>query len=195
MKKVALLCLTLLLVTGNLFAQKSVCFYGVDFSLTKVRGCDETVEDFQRAFYGINELFMSQSDKFDVGKFLLCQPKVSDLGIGAMSGAKLHTENSFGGVNPLLTMDWAYSCEEQIPQAIKNYKLQQTEGEGLVIFGNLLDKLGQRGSFCVVTFDIATREVTSQVWIQGNPSGFGLRNYWANSLHRAMKMYSKFVKK
>lgn len=71
MKKRLLLLCFLIIGTMNAFAQKTpVVFYGVDFSLVKVCGADESDTEFLFAFNKINDLFISEGQKYDVAKFM-----------------------------------------------------------------------------------------------------------------------------
>lgn len=169
-------------------AQNTVAFYGVDFSMARTYGCDETAADFVKAFTGINSLFLSQPDKFDVSRFLGRRITDADIAVGMRSSEAVAFRD-----NPFFfqTLDKAGSCAPRIESAVAAYRLEQTEGEGVVIFADLLDKVSQRGGFHVVTFDLATRTIRSRVFVTGKPGGFGLRNYWAGALHRALKGYRK----
>lgn len=172
------------------FAQTSAIFYGVDYSFVKVRGADESHAAFVQAFERINDLFISQGEKFNVAKYTR-QP-ITGLHIEV---AKRATNTALDAISTggqtLLTTDANYDCREQIDAQIANYELPQKEGTGVVIIANLLDKSNDRGSYYFVYFDITSRKVNSCIQTEGKPGGFGLRNYWANSLYLAMKKYYK----
>lgn len=49
---------------------QSIKFYGVDYSQVKVFGADESPAQFKDAFRRINELFITEAKKYNVGKQL-----------------------------------------------------------------------------------------------------------------------------
>ena len=49
---------------------QSIKFYGVDYSQAKVFGADESPIQFKDAFRRINELFITEAKKYNVGKQL-----------------------------------------------------------------------------------------------------------------------------
>ena len=50
---------------------QSIKFYGVDYSQVKVFGADESPAQFKDAFRRINELFITEAKKYNVGKSFL----------------------------------------------------------------------------------------------------------------------------
>ena len=65
------------------------------------------------------------------------------------------------------------------------------EGIGLVLIAESYSKPNVKGSYYVTFFDIATRKVISSERMLGKASGFGLRNYWANSYYQVLKSVGK----
>ena len=53
---------------ANLKDIEELTFFGVDFSMAKVYGADETTGQFKDAFYGINTLFQREPKKYDLDK-------------------------------------------------------------------------------------------------------------------------------
>ena len=49
---------------------QSIKFYGVDYSQVKIFGADESPAQFKEAFRRINELFITEAKKYNVGKQL-----------------------------------------------------------------------------------------------------------------------------
>lgn len=193
MKKRLLLLCFLIIGTMNAFAQKApVVFYGVDFSLVKVCGADESDTEFLFAFNKINDLFISEGQKYDVAKFMRLPITTKELAVAKRATKNAIPVSEDGNEHRLLYEDPNYDCLPQIETQIAGYELPQTEGRGAVIVANLLDKRDSRGSFYFVVFDIASRKVESCIPAAGKPGGFGLRNYWANALYQAMKAYYKY---
>lgn len=190
MKKLLVLVCFLGFCATSTFAQTSAVFYGSDFSLVKVYGASESDGDFALAFNKINELFLTQSNKFDVAKYMRQSISKSAIKVAQEAMDRVFDATKYDEHN-LLCGEVSYDCQPQIAQHIAQYQLAENEGRGIVIIANLLDKSHGKGSFYFVTFDIATRTIESCVLSSGKPKGFGLRNFWANSLYHAMKALPK----
>ncbi len=159
-------------------AQDKMYCYGVDFSYAKVFAADETVEQFAKAFSGVNLLFISEPDKYDMSHVF-------------------YNKSVENVIEPMLAVvtncDYSnlktYSSKYEQPDysvIIKNYELPQTEGEGLILIAKLLDKPRGIAAYELVIFDIATREILIQREVTGKARGFGLRNYWAGSIYNVI---------
>lgn len=190
MKKLLFSLFLIAICSINGFAQTSVIFYGVDYSFVKVRGADESDAAFVQAFERINSLFISQGEKFDVAKYMR-QPIAKQEFDATQKAMNEAFEAASINSHTLLTNDANYDCRKQIDAQVAGYEIPQSEGTGVVIVANMLDKSKDRGSYYFVTFDIASRKVTTCILAEGKPGGFGLRNYWANSLYLALKKYYK----
>ena len=51
----------------------------------------------------------------------------------------------------------------------------------------LLNKASSSGTYYLVYFDVATRLLLYQMEAVTEAGGFGLRNYWANTIHQICK--------
>lgn len=172
------------------YAQTPAIFCGADFSLVKVLGADEPDASFVQAFDRINGLFISEGDKYDIAKYTRLPIGKKELTV-VRKAMKIAFEATTTDSYTLLCEDPGYDCRALIDAQVAGYEIPQNEGLGVVIIANLLDKSNDRGTFYFVCFDIASRKVTSCILAEGKPGGFGLRNYWANSLYLAMKKYYK----
>ena len=52
----------------------------------------------------------------------------------------------------------------------------------MIFIATNLDKRMGKGTYVVVCFDIATRDILFRQEITTSAGGFGLRNYWANTV-------------
>jgi hypothetical protein len=184
MKKLFSIAVTLFACTA-LSAQTNVGsdvnYYGVDFSKTKVFGAAETGDQFKDAFGKINSLIIAEWPKYDLGKFLFKNIAVRDIS----ATTRLNNE-----IDPAMVVSSSsdyFISKDEIADMVRRYKLQEKEGTGLVIIGELLDKSTYMGKFVVVYFDIASREVLHGEGVVGKARGFGLRNYWAGALYGALR--------
>ena len=158
-----------------------VNYYGVDFSKTKVFGAAESGMQFKDVFGGINSLVIAEWPKYDPGKFLAKNIPVRDI------SATVSLNNEIDPSLVISTTSEYFISRDEIAEMVRRYDLQEKEGTGLVIIGELLDKSTNMGTFVVVYFDIASREVLHGQGIVGKARGFGLRNYWAGSLYDALR--------
>lgn len=159
-----------------------VIFYGVDFSQVKAFGAEETGEQFKQAFGRINDLFIVEAKKYDVGKIL--KTDVTETSLDAVNEV-----NKAINAEELITTEQMYSLDEaQIAKAIKALPVMSDEEKtGLVLLAILLDKADKKGTYQIVFFNTKTKEIISNKSVSGNAGGFGLRNYWAASVRNAIK--------
>ena len=101
---------------------QSIKFYGVDYSQAKVFGADESPIQFKR----INELFITEAKKYNVGKQL--KKEVTEISLDAVNQV-----NENINVAELMTTKREYSLsKEQIKAAIEALPIQKTPGVGMV---------------------------------------------------------------
>ncbi|WP_300704248.1 hypothetical protein [Bacteroides sp.] len=158
----------------------SINFYGVDYSAAKVFGAAESPNQLINAFERINELFITEAKKYDVSKKL--KIKVGQISLNAVN--KVNSE-----IDPaqLMTTDTGYTLSDKdIKRVIANLPIQQEPGIGLVIVAKLLNKADAYGSYQVVFFNTETKEIINDYATGGKAKGFGLRNYWAGSIHKVV---------
>ena len=152
-------------------ASDKIIMYGVDYSRVKTIGVTESESALVEAFVGINELLLSQPEKYDCSP-LVRKPLTVD--IGPMCRRIRHADYS---AMKLYRQD--SDCLLDVAEIVADYLLPDTEGHGMVFIAELLDK-----GYHVVEFDIATREVISDWKVETPAGGFGLRNYWANTVYQ-----------
>lgn len=160
-----------------------VNYYGVDFSRAKTFGASETGAQFVKAFGDINTLVIGEWKKYNVAKYLNKQVAIQDIAVAQRAN------NSIDQAQIPTTSSMYSLTNEDIAAMVKAYDIRETNGTGLVILGELLNKQNNRGSYVVVLFDIASREVLYHKSMQGKAGGFGLRNFWAGALYNVLKMW------
>lgn len=160
---------------------QSIKFYGVDYSQAKVFGADESPYQFKEAFRRINELFITEAKKYDVGKRL--RKEVTEISLEAVNEVN-------AAINPdeLMISKTSYSLsKEQVQAAIQALPIPQAPGTGMVFIAQFLDKSKNRGTYEVVFFNTQTKEIIEEWITEGKARGFGLRNYWAGSIRNAIE--------
>ena len=149
----------------------SVTFYGIDFTRAKVYGAKEGPMQF-----------ITEPKKYDIGKRLGVNVEVTSL-------EAVNDANKTINPDEIMTTNSGYTLDEkQIEEVIKTLPiLSQEEKTGLIMVAMLLNKADARATYQIVFFNTKTREILYSAPTNGKARGFGLRNYWAGSVHSAMK--------
>ena len=166
----------------NLQDVKSVVNFGVDYSLAKVYGGKDSGYQYWITFADLNELFISKSKTFDIGKRLGIPVEVVSLQAVNEVNKKINPDN-------ILTTDANYlPSEEQIAEAVRKLPiLSQEEKYGIVMICLMMNKEEDRGTYQFVVFNTKTREIVEQRTNSGKALGIGLKNYWSLSILNAIK--------
>jgi hypothetical protein len=75
---------------------------------------------------------------------------------------------------------------QDIQSYVNQYDLEGRDGIGVVLIAECLNKNFKEAYFHFVAINMKTKEVLFHERLRGEPSGFGLRNYWANSFYRVI---------
>lgn len=191
MKRIAAILSAMLLGCISSFAQNpsqlegigEFTFFGVDFSHVQVFAAEETPSEFVKAFEGINNLFLTEPDKYVALLERRLQRPVScvDIRPAVEQLQKIDLEN----LKTLRTV--SNFTGEEMSQMVRDLPIEEDlSGTGLVILANCLDKSRPAGHFVFVFFDIDTRDIITAWNSYGEARGFGLRNYWARSVYKAI---------
>jgi hypothetical protein len=166
----------------NLQDVKSIVNFGVDYSLAKVYGGKDSGYQYWITFADLNELFISKSKTFDIGKRLGIPVEVVSLQAVNEVNKKINPDN-------ILTTDANYlPSEEQIAEAVRKLPiLSQEEKYGIVMICLMMNKEEDRGTYQFVVFNTKTREIVEQWTNSGKALGIGLKNYWSLSILNAIK--------
>jgi hypothetical protein len=166
----------------NLQDVKSIVNFGVDYSLVKVYGGKDSGYQYWITFADLNELFISKSKTFDIGKRLGIPVEVVSLQAVNEVNKKINPDN-------ILTTDANYlPSEEQIAEAVRKLPiLSQEEKYGIVMICLMMNKEEDRGTYQFVVFNTKTREIVEQWTNSGKALGIGLKNYWSLSILNAIK--------
>lgn len=157
-------------------------FYGVDYAQAKVARAMEHPASFLEAFERINLLLKAEPKKYKVGR--RTHKKVKGTSLSAVN-----KRNRAINIDSLMLdgTDYNFLSHEQIEEELNALPLTETDGVGLVIIAELLDKSREEGLYHVVFFDVATRKLITKWKVSGKAGGFGLRNHWANSLVKVLR--------
>lgn len=184
-------------ISASLFAKKgndcsanipsgSYVFYGVDYSLVRFTGVSETPEQLITVLPSINNLMVAEAKKYNVANALGISVVETDVEYVNERAAKIDP-------NSLVINEEYTVSQEAIKSLIARYPTSNSESAnlGLVFIAEQMDKPALRGSFYATFFDLKTKEVLLTCRVEGKPGGFGLRNYWAASVHNVLKNWRR----
>lgn len=166
----------------NLSGISSLINFGIDYSLTKVFGGKESGHKYWITYADINELFISKSKTFDIGKRL-------GIPVEVISLQAVNEVNKRINPDQIKTTDNNYMpTEAQIAEAVKKLPiLSQEEKYGIVMICLFMNKATDQATYQFVVFNTKTREIVEQWSNTGKALGIGLKNYWSFSVHNAIK--------
>ncbi len=170
---------------NDVFKSDEVVFYGLDLTNVKLTGSDgfrDKREIVDKFFIAWNQLLYKEQSKYDIAKFFRKNvtyklDMIEKLNIG-VSTKDLVIETSFS------------MAPEDIEAAVKKYPIKEKDGLGLILVVENLNKFSESGTFYVVFFDIASRNVLVSEKVVGSAGGIGFRNYWAKVFYTGLK-YAK----
>ena len=166
----------------NLSGITSLVNYGIDYSLAKVFGGKESGHQYWVTYADINELFISKSKTFDIGKRL-------GIPVEVVSLQAVNDVNKQINPDHIKTTDNNYMpTEAQIAGAVKKLPiLSQEEKYGIVMICLFMNKATDQATYQFVVFNTKTREIVEQWTNTGKALGIGLKNYWSFSVHNTIK--------
>ena len=166
----------------NLSEVKSIVNFGIDYSLAKVFGGKDSGYQYWVTYADINELFVSKSKTFDIGKRLGIPVEVVSLQAVNEVNKKINPDQ-------IITTDNNYMpTEAAIAGAVKKLPiLSQEEKYGIVMVCLFMNKAEDRATYQFVVFNTKTREILEQWTNSGKALGIGLKNYWSLSVLNAIK--------
>jgi len=163
-------------------SDKSITFYGLDFSKSKMVGNDgfSNPDDIVNRIFGEwNNLLVNEKSKYDV-KFAFNKSEVDyDFDIVnkrnlAVSASTLVTNNS-------------YSIDEKIVASIIRGYSPKSKKLGIVLIVEKFDKTEEKASIFITYFNPTTKKVILTKRMTAAPVGFGFRNYWAGAIAKILK--------
>lgn len=155
--------------------------YGIDYSIAKIYGEKlRPSDEFSEAFQNINLLLLSEPNKYDFSRILNTsnykvdiRPAINNIAAGEYS-LELKTDKE-------ITIS-----QTDIQNIVNGYQIKDTLGTGVVFVALKLDKSAGRAYYDIVFFDLTTRRIFSTYRRYGYCQGFGLRNFWANTVYECL---------
>lgn len=171
-----------------------ITYLGIDYSHVKLIGNfsefmeagNRNVLDIRdRYFNSWNMVVVNEREKYNIGKMLRKSDVFYDIEMIKMINSKTNLEELEG-----------LNCEkftlEDIQEFVSAYDFSEKSGTGVVFIAECLNKSAIEAIYHFVAIDMATSKVVFHRRLRGEPKGFGLRNYWINSLHKIVEDITYF---
>ena len=198
--KATTLCISFLLLTfflsttGSISAQSKKDFFaspdkkttwlGLDFTDLKIFGDSEAnVQAIKDQYFGsINDLVLTEPDKYDVAKAFKRTKLVYDL-------TEVTRLNALVDSNKLIVLksdEMMKVTPERVQELVSAYQLTESTGYGIVFIMEGFDKSKKQATMYVTILDMASKKVLLTKRMEGKASGFGYRNYWARTVYEVL---------
>jgi len=167
-----------------------VTWLGLDFSQSRFigdHGKFKSAFNAQNLFDALNDLMLSEKEKYDVGKMLGKQKLIFKLDVTREHNIRLDISSlladSTGTHNHLKKSD--------IETIVQGYDFEGNIGIGLMFNIESFNKTISEALIWVTFINMGTNEVLFSEKLGQEPGGFGLRNYWAGAIYDMMKHVRK----
>lgn len=166
----------------NLSGISSLTNYGIDYTLAKVYGGNETAHQYWTTYADINELFIEKPKMYDIGKRLGIPIELTSLEAVNEVNKKINPDR-------IKTEDIEYMpTQEQIVEALKKLPISSYEEKyGIVMFCLFMNNKKDLATYQFVVFNTKTRDIIEQWTNSGNAFGLNLKAYWGYSVYSALK--------
>jgi hypothetical protein len=180
---------SLLLINPLASAQttsKPLTWLGIDYSKAKFVGAAGFANpaDLPRFLLAWNDFVITEPDKYDVKKALKTSDVTIDLTATYAVNEKLDISQMIQEENHTLS-------EADVKAVAASYDLSKIDGVAALLVAECYNKKMERGSHWLVLLDADSGEVIKMTHYSQKPGGFGLRNYWANTIYQLLKAESK----
>jgi|WetSurMetagenome_2_1015567.scaffolds.fasta_scaffold208278_1 hypothetical protein len=179
----------------DLFAPEvPVTWLGIDYSHCKLIGNFAEFADAGRKstwqirdsyFPKWNAIIMNEPEKYDVRGMLRRGDMTFDLDM----------VTSLNAQTPLAEMEVftpvIYTAED-IQSFVNQYQFKDKTGIGIVFICESLNKNLPEAWYHFAAVDMGSGTVLLHERLRGQPSGIGLRNYWANSIHYVIRNIQEY---
>lgn len=164
--------------------EQSVVWLGVDYTLAKFTLVAETPQQVINYLPAINNLIiMEQEKKYKIKEFFNKTTVLNEISPVNERNAKIDPAK-------LVSTNPHTISQDDVKGLIKNFSTETRSGMGLLFVAENMNKATVKGSFYVVFFDLATKEIIDSRRMEAKPFGFGFRNFWAGAVYNVMKNWS-----
>lgn len=170
-------------------SEVKITYLGIDYSHVKLIGVfshigsagKKNVLQIRDTYFPIwNMVIVNERSKYDLSGMLRKPDIYYDIDM-------ISAINSRTDLEGLVSYNTEKFTPEQIDTIVANYGLQGKEGIGIVFIAECLNKSQEVGIFHFVAIQMNTGKVLFHRRLSGRPHGFGLKNYWVNSIYKIIE--------
>ena len=160
-------------------------FVGLDFSEAKfIGGESEYAPSFDLKNKWIpnwNTLFYTQSEKFDIGRFLHKRNVINNATYTIELNSNIDIDNMYS-YQPYMNFS-----EEELQKIVNRYNFKYENEVGVSLIVTSFDKPSKSAVIYVVWFNTKSLKIIKSIKRITQPKGAGFRNYWAGSIFYTIK--------
>jgi len=160
-------------------------FVGLDFTEAKfIGGEGEYAPSFDLKNKWIpnwNTLFYTQSEKYDIGRFLRKRNVVNNAEYTIDLNSNIEIENMYS-YKPYMKFS-----EEELQKIVNRYNFKYENEVGVSLIVTSFDKPSKSAVIYVVWFNTKTLKIIKSIKRITQPKGAGFRNFWAGSIFYTIK--------
>lgn len=162
---------------------------GIDYSQVRAMGdVGATPSEMKdRYFESINELVITESEKYNVAKAFKKTNVSNDLSMVAKINSKIDADK----IKTSNSEDLAQLNPEKVNKIVSGYEFGDKKGYGIIFIMESLDKTAPQASMYVTIINMDTKKVVATKRMAEKPQGFGFRNYWARPINDVLKDLEK----
>ena len=174
------------LTTKDVFKTGPITWLGVDLTHASMICFDTAIhmDELQNKYMpDWNDILIREKDKFRFNKTFHRSNVIYAQHVTAALNSRIDRD--------LLT-DYIHLDNENLQAHIQNYNLDGLAGIGAILFIDGFDKCDQAMGYGRIVFiDMKDKILLWSAPVRGEPQGFGVRNYWANSLGHMLEYIEK----
>ncbi len=169
--------------------ESKVTYLGIDFSHVKIIGDfsqffgagEKDVNQIRDIYFPAwNNIILDHRDKYNLNKML----RKNDIYFDIDEMMKI---NSLTPEKELESYNAIHYSNDEIKTFITKYDIKGKNGYGICFIAEQLNKPQKEAYFYFVILSMPKSEVLLCERIRGEPSGFGLKSYWAGAINDIIK--------
>ena len=167
-----------------------VTWLGVDFTQAKFIGDRERLgsqSDVRHLLQALNELVISEPDKYDVAKAIGRKKLENAIDVAVDHNAELEVNE----MHSTESKDRIRLKRSDIEEIVASYDFKGKSGLGLMFNIETFSKTDEEASMFVTFINMDSKEVLFTERMTSKPGGFGLRNFWGRSIYGVIEAMKK----
>jgi hypothetical protein len=162
---------------------------GIDFSETRVMGdAGATPAEMKdRYFVSINEVVISEPEKYDIGKVFRKTNVSNNIAMISKVNGKIDEST----IKTYESSDMNRLTPELIEKMVSRYDFGDMSGYGIVFIMEGMNKTAPLASMYVTIVNMDKKKMVATKHMTAKPMGFGFRNYWAKTVYEVLKDIEK----